>query len=353
MAKMIQWVWFHGLRLYVKAGLHFYFKSIEVCGRENVPKGPVIFTPNHQNAFMDALLLICHSGQEIHSMVRASVFNQPFLAWLLGTLNMMPVYRIRDGYQSLGRNEAIFNNCYELLNGGKSLLIFPEGNHDLRRRVPSLSKGFTRVAFGAIEANGWQTDIYIVPVGFNYSRHTKAGSRVRMTYCPPISLKSYQAAHAESAAKAVLELKELTAQRMGEALVKIPEPYQEIEEKLINSLGDNIVATTSTNDAIERILIGEKLENRIDQIGVVRRVLIRLGWLLNILPISMMRWVVARYIPDIMFHASLKIAIGIFLFPLVYGLEYLVLKELTHYAGILVFLVSPLGILLYNKLRHS
>lgn len=353
MGSVLQWIWFQGLRLYVKTGLHFYFKSIEVCGRENVPKGPVIFTPNHQNAFMDALLLICHSGKEIHSMVRASVFNQPFLAWLLGTLNMMPVFRIRDGYQTLGRNEAIFSKCYNLLNGGKSLLIFPEGNHDLHRRVPPLSKGFTRIAFGAMEAGNWATDLQIVPIGFNYSRHTKAGSRVRMTYCRPIALKDYQEAYAENPAKAAQALKELTAERMGEALVQIPEPYQEIEQKLIDRCGDNIVATEPTNEVIRTIVNGDAEEPKIRSIGIVRNVLIYLGLLVNIVPISIMRWIVARFIPDIMFHASLKIAIGIFLFPIVYWLEYLLLGQFTDYAGVFIFLVSPLGILLYNKLRRS
>ncbi|MEQ9300317.1 MAG: lysophospholipid acyltransferase family protein [Cyclobacteriaceae bacterium] len=349
---MIQWIWFRGLRLYVKTGLHFYFKSIEVCGRENVPDGPVIFTPNHQNAFMDALVLICHSDKEVHSMVRASVFNQPFLAWLLGTLNMMPVFRIRDGYQSLGRNEAVFDNCYDLLTGGKSLLIFPEGNHDLHRRVPPLSKGFTRIAFGAMEASNWQTDLYIVPVGLNYSQHTKAGSRVRMTYCSPIALKDYKEAYAESPAKAAQKLRELTAIRMGQSLVQIPEPYQETERKLIASRGDNIVATKPTNEAIAKIVAGEQLEYENNSIGILARILSSIGLIFNIIPISLMRWIVARYIPDIMFHASLKIAIGIFLFPMIYGLEYLVLSQFTVYAGIIVLLISPLGILLYNKLRR-
>ncbi len=353
MSKFIQRIWFQGLRLYVKTGLHFYFKSIEVCGKENVPAGPVIFTPNHQNAFMDALVLICHSDKEIHSMVRASVFNQSFLAWLLRTLNMMPVFRIRDGYQSLGRNEAVFNNCYDLLNGGKSLLIFPEGNHDLHRRVPPLSKGFTRIAFGAMEANDWQTDLHIVPVGFNYSQHTKAGSRVHMTYCPPIPLKDYQAMYAENPAKAAHDLKELTAQRMGGALVQIPEPYQEIEDKLIEALGDNIVATGPTNVVVENIVNGEDTSLKRKPSGLLTKALRSLGLLVNILPIGIMRWIVSRYIPDIMFHASLKIAIGIFLFPLVYYLEYLLLSAFTSYTGIFVFLISPIGILLYNKLRNS
>lgn len=349
----MRWVWFQGLRMYVKAGLHCYFKSIEVCGRENVPTGPVIFTPNHQNAFMDALLLICHSDKDIHSMVRASVFNHPLMAWLLGTLKMMPVFRIRDGYQSLGRNEAVFDDCYKLLNEGRSLLIFPEGNHDIRRRVPPLSKGFTRIAFGAMERTDWQHDMHVVPVGFNYSKHTRAGSRVRMTYCPPIALKDYRNSYRENPNLAAQEIKALTAQRMGEALVQIPEPYEAIESQLIDALGDHIVATTPTNEAIALIAQGKQLKSQPQSTRRLSRLLLSMGWLVNIVPITLLRWIVQRYIPDIMFHASLKLAIGIFLFPLVYWMQYIILSSLGVQGATMIFLVSPMGILLYNKLRHS
>ncbi len=352
MGRLIQRVWFLGLRLYVKVGLYFYFKEIQILGRENVPTGPVIFTPNHQNAFMDALVLICHSEKEIHSMVRASVFNQPFLAWLLGTLNMMPVFRIRDGYQSLGRNEAVFQRCYSLLQSGKSLLIFPEGNHDLHRRIPPLSKGFTRVTFGAMEGNEWQQNIHVVPIGFNYSRHTKAGSRVRMTFCPPIPLLDYRDEYSENPVKAAQALKETTAQRMSQALVQIPEPYDEIEEKLIATCGDQIISSKETNIVIQQIVNGEELPPN-PPLGRLKFFLSQLGYIANILPVSIMRGIVAKYIPDIMFHASMKIAIGIFLFPLVYWLEGLLLSPYLTYANTVVFSVSLCGVLLYNKLRRS
>ncbi|MEM8894367.1 MAG: 1-acyl-sn-glycerol-3-phosphate acyltransferase [Bacteroidota bacterium] len=352
MGRLIQRVWFLGLRLYVKIGLHFYFKEIQIEGRENVPTGPVIFTPNHQNAFMDALVLICHSDKEIYSMVRASVFNQPFLAWLLGTLNMMPVFRIRDGYQSLGRNEVVFQQCYSLLHSGKSLLIFPEGNHDLHRRIPPLSKGFTRVAFGAMEANEWKDELHIVPIGFNYSGHTKAGSRVRMTFCEPISLNAYKKDHQENPAKAALALKELTAERMGTALVQIPEPYEEIEQNLLAAKGDQIIDMAATNAVIGKIVKGDEVVVQKSS-GGLTYVLSIIGYLINIIPISIMRGIVAKYIPDYMFHASMKMAIGIFLFPLIYWLESLLLAPFMAYPTTTVIVISMMGILLYDKFRNN
>ena len=42
----------------VKTGLLFFYKNIKVVGKENLPKGkPILITPNHQNALIDALLI--------------------------------------------------------------------------------------------------------------------------------------------------------------------------------------------------------------------------------------------------------------------------------------------------------
>ena len=60
---------------------------------------------------------------------------------------MLPVYRIRDGWGNLNKNTAIFSKSALLLSEDEAVVVFPEGNHNLRRTVSPLSKGFTRVVF--------------------------------------------------------------------------------------------------------------------------------------------------------------------------------------------------------------
>ena len=179
------------LRAYVWFQLKIYFSSLIVEGREHIPKkGAVLFTANHQNAFLDALLLVSHNGRKTHFVARAEVFKKPIFKWLLSLINMMPIYRIRDGWQSLQHNEAIFRACYEILGKKETLLIFPEGNHGFDRRLRPLSKGFTRIAFGAMTEHP-DLELQIVPLGINYEKHQAFRSKVRIRYGPALDARPF------------------------------------------------------------------------------------------------------------------------------------------------------------------
>ncbi|QLH32344.1 MAG: 1-acyl-sn-glycerol-3-phosphate acyltransferase [Cyclobacteriaceae bacterium] len=79
-----------------------------------VPDGPVIFVANHQNAFLDAVLIICSSHRNPWALARANVFKK-WANTLLTLIQMMPVYRFRDGFDTLRKNEVIMDQCASLL----------------------------------------------------------------------------------------------------------------------------------------------------------------------------------------------------------------------------------------------
>ena len=47
------------LKILAKLSIPFYFSSVEINGKENIPKEcrPIILAPNHQNAFLDAIVI--------------------------------------------------------------------------------------------------------------------------------------------------------------------------------------------------------------------------------------------------------------------------------------------------------
>ena len=67
---------YHLLKSYVGTTLHFYFKRYQTFGHENIPDGPVIFAANHQNAFMDALVVTCATRRNPFYLARASIFKK-------------------------------------------------------------------------------------------------------------------------------------------------------------------------------------------------------------------------------------------------------------------------------------
>lgn len=156
------------LKIWVKAGLYLFFGEIRVLGLKNVPKDKaVLFLPNHQSALIDVLLLAVDCNRKPYFLTRSDVFKNSLLVRFFSFLRMIPIYRIRDGRESLKNNQKVFEQCANILAKKEAMLIFPEGNHSLKRRVRPLSKGFTRILFAALEKKP-SLDIRLVPVGLNY-----------------------------------------------------------------------------------------------------------------------------------------------------------------------------------------
>jgi len=184
-------LWYYTIKAYLKTTLFFYFKKIIVVGQDNIPKkDAVLFVSNHQNALIDSLLIATTNKRFCYYLSRASVFKNPIVKRILHSVNMIPIYRIRDGWKNLDKNKGVFNTCFKILNRKKSLLIFPEGNHNLNRRVRPLSKGFTKIIFGAL-AEYKLLNIYIVPVGLNYDEHLSYPQSVSIYYGKSFLANSY------------------------------------------------------------------------------------------------------------------------------------------------------------------
>lgn len=188
---MIQRIWYEIMRVYIRIGLYFLHKKITVYGTENIPKkGAVLFIPNHQNALVDAILIPTTNKRNIHFLTRAAVFKNDFIAKFLASLNMLPIYRVRDGLSTVEKNIAIFEKCFELLKQGEAIEIFAEGEHHLDRRILPLKKGFARIILGTLEKYP-DTNIQIVPVGINFDSHLSFPASVSIYYDKPIHANKY------------------------------------------------------------------------------------------------------------------------------------------------------------------
>ncbi|WP_452227128.1 lysophospholipid acyltransferase family protein [Lacinutrix cladophorae] len=184
-------LWLHFIRTYIRIGLFFYYKSFKVYNVHNVPKNkPVLFLSNHQNALIDPLLIAAKSGRFCYFLTRASVFNKPIIDKVLRSLQMLPVYRIRDGWSSISNNNSIFSTCTNILKQNKAVVIFPEGNHHINRTVRPLSKGFTRIIFETLEKYP-EVDLQIVPVGINYLQADAFPDSTSVFFGKPIAAKNY------------------------------------------------------------------------------------------------------------------------------------------------------------------
>ena len=217
-----------------KYGLIFFYRRIRSVGREKIPKNtPVMFIPNHQNSFMDALLVVSTNWKYTFFLTRAQAFSTAFMRWFLENLNMLPVYRVRDGMSSVTKNNAIFERCIRMLEKKYAVLVFAEANHNLNRRIRPLSKGFTRIAFDAEIANDWNLNLQVIPVGVNYTRHRESRNDVTVVYGDPIPMKQYQELYNEDERKAANVLKNDVVKVMKSCTMHVQNAQQYFAHRVV------------------------------------------------------------------------------------------------------------------------
>jgi BASS family bile acid:Na+ symporter len=177
---------------FMQVALYFYYQKVSLIGLEHIPKNrPVMLLPNHQNGLLDPLILAAYIPRHRpFFLTRSDVFSNALLQRIFALFRMIPIYRMRDGRDTLGKNQAIFDRCVQLLSAGETVLLFPEANHNLKRQVRALSKGFTRIVFQTLDTYP-DLDLQLVPVGINFQDAAGFPDRVSYHFGQPIAAKIF------------------------------------------------------------------------------------------------------------------------------------------------------------------
>ncbi len=190
--RIEQWsLRYHLIKSYHDFCFKIYFKTT-VVGLKEVPfDKSLIFAINHQNSLIDALAVLSLRRWQPVFLARADVFKTPTLRKILTLFKILPVYRIRDGYQNLQLNDDIFRKTLDVLKNHNGIGILPEGNHFGQRRLRTLKKGVARIAFQAEDACNNELKIHIIPVGLNYSNYVNLRSKLLIRFGKPIDISKH------------------------------------------------------------------------------------------------------------------------------------------------------------------
>lgn len=179
------------LRPVVEFATRSHYNRFIIKGKENIPSdGDIIIAPNHQNALMDTLLLLCTTRKPIVYLCRADIFAKPAIANILHWLKILPVYRIRDGKENLSKNEEIFNLSKNVLIDHVPLCLFAEGRHNNKHQMLPLVKGMFRIA-GETQKELADRPLYIVPTGIDYDEYERTQSNVIVNFGKAIDVRPF------------------------------------------------------------------------------------------------------------------------------------------------------------------
>ncbi len=212
---------------------YIFYRRVIVLGKDTVDFSvPTIFAPNHQNALMDAMAVLCTLDRQLIFLARADIFRKKFVAKILYFLKMLPVYRIRDGFEAVKQNDDTFRDTLRVMENRNGVVILPEGNHATFRKLRQLKKGICRIAFQTAEAKEFKGEINIVPVGLEYSHYWRFRQVLTVVYGHPIHVSEYYDSYRENPNRAIAELRDRLSDEMKKMMVHIEdeENYEAVNE---------------------------------------------------------------------------------------------------------------------------
>lgn len=373
----------------VRSALYLYYDEIIIVGAQNIPRDSgFIFAPNHRNALMDALaiLLITPHNKTTSFLGRSDIFKNKKVAAFLRFAKIMPAFRIRDGFENLNRNNAVFDECVDLLQNNHALCIMPEGNQETDKKIRPLVKGIFRIAFSVQQNNKSDQSLQIVPVGLDFGSIEKFGKHLIINIGEPIHVSDYGLSYQENPPKAMNELKEHLSDSLKGLAIHIDSSfhYQTIldtieysEYKLLNNrcltpnsynlfiarkqLSDELSALAK-HDSEKMLRLSEfcleyksKLSKyhlqarNIDQKPSIKVIIIRLIGLITLLPIAVIGLilnvfpfftpVLIRKMLKVKYHgffSSIQFVLGLLLFPLFYISQSIIICKLLSVSVLLV-----------------
>ena len=372
----------------VRLGLRVFFRRLEVRHRERLRlPGPLMLCGNHPNTLMDPLVTAVQRHQPIAFLAKSTFFKNPFLGAIMRSGNCIPIYRRQDAEgadaptpaQLAASNEASFGRCYDYLERGGTVMIFPEGTSVSERRLRPLKTGAARIALGTEARHDFKLGLQLVCVGTNYFDPSHFRSDVLLNVAPPIQVADYAARYHQDPDAAADELTEEIRKRLTRRLVisrdaEDDQLAQQVERTFGNHLNpdddpttlyDNFQLSRTLLDAVAwfeqhdpgrltalRGALGTYLtaleRNKLDDdaLDQSQRPGTRLadylnlllgfpvwlyGLITNYLPYKLPAEIAYRATRETEFIAAIMLGVGILTFPLAYALEAAAVQHwLTH-----------------------
>lgn len=357
------------LKLIVSIGIRTYYREIRVINQEQLnQEGPLILIANHPNTLMDAWIIGFISRRRVHYMAKATFFSSPFKRRLLNALGMIPINRAQDKVTGGVKNSDSFEACYQLLERGDILVVFPEGTSYMERKLREIKTGTARIALEAEKRNDGRLGLQVIPIGLNYISADRFRGRVMVHVGKPISVSGHLEEYRTNQGIAAKKLTDRFRVELSRVFVTIDDNNK---EKLVADLTYLFDSRYSKEDHGVQQSIGlmKTIQQRLEELNVTSpwkitaiynqsadllqslqffgirpdfldrpyRTMLYLrqaiqswlfliltipvfliGFIHNALPYYGIGWLVQRITREVEYHAPLVVLLGIFFYPLTY-----------------------------------
>jgi len=348
------------VRLVVRFWLWFCFKPVDVRHPERVPAdGPVLLCINHPNNLIDSLVVATALRRKVHFLAAAAMFRNPLVARFLRACGAILVYRKEDDPDKMDPNAKAFAACFQALEGGRLIAMYPEGTTHAEARVQRIKSGAARIALGHEAAR--PGDLSLIPVGLTFEARKSFLGRVLVSFGEPIPVAPYLEAHRQDPCKAVDALTRAIQRAMEAELIGEIDPFR-LSHAIVDAavwqriqgyralLAEYRVKDEAVQAQRRRPLRRERVRHSWE--AIVGFPFFVYGAVVNGLPYLIPRWFARRLAKKETDYATVRFLASVVAFPLCWTLETWVVGWQTGAAGAAVFALSlPLtGLVAYRYL---
>lgn len=302
-------LFYRGARGLVRATLNVFYRTIEVTGAEHLdPSVPTILACNHPNSIIDPLLLAMFEERQVCFCARDGLFRIPGFGALLRAVGAVPLQR-RSDHAGAVDNAASFSACREVLLGGGTIAIFPEGKTHERMRIEPIKTGAARIALDAAGAerardaeaatgtvdrpnSNRRRGLRIVPVGITYLVRHAFLSDVHVAIGAPIDVSAFAAEHVgEEEMATVRALTGRIEQEMRELSLHV----EKVEDERLIAQVTAIVAGIRLEEGVD-----EGAQSPAERTALSKRVVAAYHWIMALEPFetAILRQRIERYMAE-------------------------------------------------------
>lgn len=217
--------------------VRIFFRSITIRNKELIPeKGPLMVLANHPSTFMDPIVVATMLNRKVFFLAKGELFKSSFAQWLLPKFNMIPVYRKQDDPSQMSKNQDTFKKCFEHLEKGGAILMFPEGISLTERKLRPIKTGASRIVLGAEARNDFGLNIKVINVGLNYANPHQFNRDLFINIDTPIEVIDYKEEYANDSFKAAQSLTDEISKRLEQLVIAIEDDNTDTLVKDIETL---------------------------------------------------------------------------------------------------------------------